>query len=85
MFLYRPLEINYISKIPIHMDPISDEINHDYKKDITNHEANKTSISNTNINNSYTSNIYGSLDKNGIPRICSTDADQIIYYLLPDY
>ena len=67
------------------MDPISDEINHDYKKDITNHEANKTSISNTNINNSYTSNIYGSLDKNGIPRICSTDADQIIYYLLPDY
>ena len=65
------------------MDFISDEINQDDKKDITNHETNDTSTVNTKINNSYTSNIYGSLNKDG-NEVSSSSAEQIMEKRTPN-
>ena len=60
------------------MDSISDEINQDDKKDATNHEKNDISTDNTKINNSYSSNIYGSLDEDGIPQVNNSSAEEIM-------
>ena len=72
MFFSSELEIIYIINFPSHMDSNSDEINHDGKKGITNHETNDTSTANTKINN----NVTSSLSKKDISRINSTSADQ---------
>ena len=71
MFFSSELEIIYIINFPSHMDSNSDEINHDGKKGITNHETNDTSTANTKLINNDTS----SLSKNGISRINSTSDD----------
>ena len=67
------------------MDSISNEINHKDKKYITNHETNDTSNANTKINDSNTSNIYGSLNEDGIPRVNSSSAEQIMEERTPSY
>ena len=55
------------------MDSISDKINQNDKKDVSNHET-----ANTKINNSFTSNNYGSLNQDGISRVISSSAEQNI-------
>ena len=65
------------------MDSISDEINHDDEKDIVNHETNDTSNSYTKINNSYESNIYGSLNEDG-NKVNSSSAEQVVEESTPN-
>ena len=61
------------------MDSISDKNNQNDKKDILNHET-----ANTKMNNSYTSNTYGSLNEDGIPRVVSSSAEQIMEEITPN-
>ena len=75
MFFSSESEIIYIKNLPNHMDSNSDEINHDVKKGIKNHETNDASTANAKINNNDTPSICnGSVSKNGISRINSTSA-----------
>ena len=66
------------------MDTVLDEINHDGKDDITNHETNNTTTAKMKINNVNASNKYGSLNKDGILGINSTTANQILEKITPN-
>ena len=84
MYLCSELEIIYISNLPSHMDFNLDEINHDGKKDITNHETSDASTANIKSNDINTSNTYGSLNRDGILQTNSTIPYQIIEERTPN-
>ena len=84
MYLCSELDIIYISNLTSHMESVLYEINYDDQKDITNNEIGDTSTANIKSNNINTSNIYGSLNKDGILRTNSTIPYQIIEERTPN-
>ena len=84
MYICSELEIIYMSNLASHMDSVLDEINHDGKKYITNHETSYTSTANIKSNDINTSNTYGSLNRDAILRTNSTIPYQIIKERTPN-